>query len=345
MRLILILTILFNGALWSQLSAQQDSVPVRRFINIKRSVKEKLRTAPTLFETLRLNRGSASGQNTYYSLKSVTAKIERSIYNENVFNIGEIDNPFALDDRSEREGRKRVRKKNAEGVSVTDFIKSMTNKKDERRVPGWLILVLLGTLIFATIMVRLNYAAFEQLFRSFLLGPNSIQKRQVRQSGIGGDDVGFYILFMLSMGTFLYLLPIQLSDNYSLTSFLYLLAIMFGVGGVYVLRHTTMHFLSFILPVYEIIQGYSFLIANTNKVIAFILIPFLFLIVYGPEGQQYYITIVTAFLLGAIYSYRTICGLILAEELLILHKVHFFLYICTVEVAPVLVLLKLLSII
>jgi hypothetical protein len=67
------------------------------------------------------------------------------------------------------------------------------------------------------------------------------------------------------------------------------------------------------------------------------------LIAYAPEGFTPLLINGTLFILALFYVLRSLRGAFIANNYLLYYKFHFLLYLCTVEIAPALVLIKIIS--
>ena len=183
--------------------------------------------------------------------------------------------------------------------------------------------------------VRLTFQAFSSSSAN-----KNVQREQAGFLKI--ESLASYLLFVASMGTFLFLMVDILQPDNPFNSFGMLLLFILGVACVYALKHLQLKVLSFVLPCHQEIEAYNFIIFSTNKALGFILLPLLFLVAYVPSGAQYTAFYASIILLGLIYMYRTLKGLAAAASLILFRKFHFIVYLCAVEIAPMLILLKLL---
>ena len=148
----------------------------------------------------------------------------------------------------------------------------------------------------------------------------------------------------MNMGTFCFLIPQILTTETQFNTFTALLASIAGVSVVYTLKHIQLKVLALVLPIGQEINLYNFIISNTNKVLGYILTPILFLLLYVPSSAQETMLYFSFILLGIIYLYRSFSAIIIAGSIILFHKFHFIVYLCAIEIAPILISLKLLSI-
>ena len=63
-------------------------------------------------------------------------------------------------------------------------------------------------------------------------------------------------------------------------------------------------------------------------------------IAFAPSNLKLILIYLAFILIIGIYSFRVLRSLFLASKYISLHKFHFFMYLCTIEIAPVLILAK-----
>jgi len=321
-------------------SGQQDSIrpPVPVVDNIK--IYTLLHSLPPMPSDI-----AKSPLTSYqvYAPKIMSKRIERKYFADNVFDIGEYDNPFALQRHTSRQKSSDI-SSSKQQVPISELF--VLNDADSGTIPQWLIFFLLGVLSFMTILLSLYRRTIGNIFQAFFsLGAASNLYREQR-SYIKIESFSSYILFVLTMGAFCFLLvQILGGTEQTFNTFGALMLCVVGVGLLYLGRYVLLWLTSAILPYPNEISFYSFVISITNKIIGYLLVPILFLLAYVPEASQLYVLYTAFVLLGVIYIYRSIRGLSIASDALLFHKFHFFIYLCTIEIAPMLILLKTLSII
>lgn len=109
---------------------------------------------------------------------------------------------------------------------------------------------------------------------------------------------------------------------------------------IFVLKHILLYGVSKIFPVSKELEHYHFMIINNHIVAGLLLFPLNFILSYIS------IKFVTIFLttglvlLISIFVYRFVGGLLIGSKYIFGSFFHFLLYLCTVEIAPFIILLK-----
>jgi hypothetical protein len=122
-----------------------------------------------------------------------------------------------------------------------------------------------------------------------------------------------------------------------------LLLYIFGVLFiVYLGKYIFLAFSGWVFNVPEATSGYTFIVFLVNKVLGIVLIPFIILITFSPlEIKQVAITISAGVIL-ALFLYRYLITFGVIRSNLKVSALHFFLYLCAVELLPLVLIYKLL---
>lgn len=201
---------------------------------------------------------------------------------------------------------------------------------------------LLAMIILFALLLTLYRSFIGKIYRAFT--NDNILRLLHREQGhfVTFPFLLLYLLFFINGGIFSFLVARHFS--WVPHEFSILLYCMLGLGVIFLGKHIILKVVETIFPVSKEIRQYSFTIVIFSIILGVILIPFNILIAYAPPA------IATIALYGALlavlalYLFRGLRSLFIASKYLTLHKFHFFMYLCTVEIAPVLILLKLLLI-
>lgn len=264
---------------------------------------------------------------------------------ENVFALGSYSNPnpFALEPQVGQ-----IHSSSVESVSV-DTAQSSSPKAEllpeEPSQPGvkgksWFLFVLLLVLGYLTAVTSVYSEQISDVFRGFLNFNAASQIFREKGHLITISGMLLYLLFVISGGVLLFQITQAFEAKITGSPVYDLLLCILGVSVVYMLRHLLLWVVSGIFPFGKETSMFAFLIGNTNKALGIVLVPFLFLVAYAPESLQMPSLWFTLGLLAVVHAYRAVTGLMVAGTHLQNHKFHFFMYLCVVEIAPVLILVK-----
>lgn len=273
---------------------------------------------------------SGSGDNDLEIQDIPSSSQDSTIYDEN---IPSSENPFDVDHVP-------LRKSELRKISVlsTRTIPDITSP--EKQGAGLIIFGLsFLSLLLIAIVATVKRSIFAKIFKSFT-NDNLLKLTQREEhNGLNGGFLLLYIVYAINAATFIYLLIRDFSPSSSPNWLLVLMAVVV----IYLVRHIAMFFLGIIYPVQRESSQYSFLIAVVNILLGLLLLPFNLLIAYAPEfvsvSSIYIILGVIAFL----FIIRMIKGFLLGLINYGTNLFHFFLYLCTFEIAPALLIFRFFS--
>jgi len=209
--------------------------------------------------------------------------------------------------------------------------------------PDWLIFIIIGSLVILAWLKLFFNKFFDQIIVSmwnFQLG-----SKFLRDQGIFSRRVGLVlnINFLLIGGLFIYLVlthfninPLSLKPFYAYILYTSILTILLLIR--YIL--TTLTGYIFNQQVY--FRGYLYHILIIYKNLGIFFIPIVFCIAYIQENLRIYVIICALALIALAYLFRFIKGfqLIIKKDALIFYLI---LYLCTLEILPVLFYYKFFS--
>ena len=208
------------------------------------------------------------------------------------------------------------------------------------QIKFWLTIALLVSLTFLLTLFRhASVLAFASFFND-----NQFFHAYREQQGRGIlPFVSLYFLFPVSLGSFIFF-AVQYYSLQFLSSPLAELGACIAIAtGAILLKHGVLAAMSALYPAKQEIGRYNFLIIVFGVVTGLLLVPVNILLTFGPENLQDWLVPGTAVAIGLIYLFRFLRGVLIANKFLVFHRFHFLLYICTVEIAPVLNFVKLLA--
>lgn len=161
-------------------------------------------------------------------------------------------------------------------------------------------------------------------------------------AGLASAFSALYLLFFLNAGLFLYLISTQYQQLPAGNHYLQLLTISGGLIVLFLLKHISLIILGNIFPVWKEAVIYNFSIVVFSIFVGLILVPFNLSIAYAPSHINEWLSYLALFFIVLIYLLHITRSIFIANKFLVFHKFHFLLYICTLEIAPVLILYRLL---
>ncbi len=206
------------------------------------------------------------------------------------------------------------------------------------------IYLVIYSILLAIIMAVLNTlfrSDLKQTFRAFtnqnILSLSFRQKLDSYRSA--GIILQFFYLF--SGGLFIFLVMKHFQIEIDLPDFVVLGLVVLGLMIITFLRYSLLILVASIFPFSKEVNLYKYIISVYDYVIGVILFPLSIIIAFAPQNISEPVMWLALGLIALIYVYRSFRGLVVASKYLLFHKFHFILYLCTVEIAPIMILMKL----
>ena len=150
-----------------------------------------------------------------------------------------------------------------------------------------------------------------------------------------------YAFSLILIGIFLFLVLNYYKISFFATPMLDLMTSVGVVFAIFLTKHLVLQIISTIFPISKEMGQYSFTIIIFGIIVGLLLIPSILLIFYAPSTLTMPIIYGSFAIIGLIYLYRILRSLFIGVKYISLHKFHFFVYLCTIEIAPLLILMKL----
>jgi len=205
----------------------------------------------------------------------------------------------------------------------------------------YLFYALLGILLLLAIIKQLFPKYFSNLFR--LMFEASFRQKQRREQLMQETlpSLLMNILFVLAGGLFVALL----ADYYHWLQTSFWLITLYSItilALVYMFKYLVIQFTGWVFNAKEPASTYSFIVFLINKMIGVALVPLLLLLAFS-SGQVWDITItITAGVIVLLFLFRYIISLRIIRGALSINPMHFFIYLCAVELMPMLIIYKVL---
>ncbi|MCW3462687.1 DUF4271 domain-containing protein [Chitinophaga nivalis] len=211
-----------------------------------------------------------------------------------------------------------------------------------RRDMDWLAYLIGGVLLVLSV-IRLSYLKyFSDLFRAFL-NPTLSQRQlkdQLSQSPF--PNMLLNIFFALSLGVYLYLVLYRNQVFPQAEPWLLIPGLVALVAVVYGTKYVMLRFCGWLFGNVELADAYIFILYLINKILGVLLVPFLIVMAFCRPNIAIGALYISIFFIVLLVVYRYIRSYSLVKQYLSFSKLHFFLYLCAFEVAPVLILTKVL---
>lgn len=235
--------------------------------------------------------------------------------------------------------------------STTPFRPASFLPRDGDTLPDMaLFWILSGIFAFLTFCVAANRKVVGKAWRGFL-NDNGLTVAHREASGFVGLAPYFllYISFLLNAGMFMFLL-VRIYKREDFNNWFFLVICMVVATAIFISKHVLLNIAAWLFPVEKEVQRYNFLVVIFNCVLGLFLLPFNFLLAFStniksdlefPTDYSYFLAFWTLGLVAIFYAYRGVRSAGISSKFLADNQFHFLLYLCAVEIAPVILLIKL----
>ncbi len=284
--------------------------------------------SPTLSDSLSNTTNASTNNNEDSSEVDIDAN-DMNYLSDNPFEVSHI--PLRRSELKEQSASNRVMANNGDKRSVVH------TESSSNTFIFWLVLF---TLLLLAIVVNVQRNALSKVVKS-ITNENVLKlSRREENGGLTGHYIMLYVVFFINLGCFIYLI----AKHYSgLNGFSNWLIVFASVTGVYLIRHISMAFLGQIFNIGKDSGLYSFTIMTFNIFLGLALIPINLVVAFSPLEIGKVAMYIGIGLILILLLIRLLRGLLIGVRFVGEHIFQFFLYLCTFEIAPILILLRILG--
>jgi hypothetical protein len=223
----------------------------------------------------------------------------------------------------------------------TDPVRLSSTKK-EWTGKETLFYSMIALLLFFALIRNGFHRYVEDLLKSYFR--TTMKQRQLKEQLIQSPlpSLLLNVFFVLSIGMFiaLALQHFQLGTDIPFWN-LYLYCII-GLVCVYAVKYLTLKLLGWVFQVSEATEGYIFIVFTTNKVLGMFLIPFLVVLAFSYGVVNQTALTLSIVVVAGILVYRFFLSYVSLKDKVRVGFVHFLIYLLAFEIAPLLLINKLL---
>src|SRR5688572_3532328 len=224
---------------------------------------------------------------------------------------------------------------NAKAVSLRSDRKEFKGKE--------LLFYVITALVIIFALFKLAFAKyFSDLFRVFFR--TTLKQRQIKEQLMQTPlpSLMFNGFFVASAGLYANLLLHYFNFTPVNNFWLLYLYCCLGLSIIYLVKFVGLIICGWLFNMKKAADSYIFIVFIINKVIGISLLPFLALLGFT-DGVMYSVALVLSWCcVGGLLLYRFILGFAAIRNEVRFNLFHFFLYLCAFEIAPLLLIYKLL---
>jgi Domain of unknown function (DUF4271) len=181
---------------------------------------------------------------------------------------------------------------------------------------------------------------FTNLFRVFF--NTSLRQNQITDQLLQAKLPSFLfnIFFVISAGIYAYLLLLHYRLFNTDNRWIAILSSITLMALVYFIKYCTLKFTGWITGLNEVVNIYVFVIFLINKIIGVFLVPFIVILAFSDTLIIKIATLVSLMSIGIFLLLRFFRSYGLIQNQLKISKFHFFLYIISLEILPLMLIYK-----
>ena len=205
---------------------------------------------------------------------------------------------------------------------------------------NFLFWVILFMMLAITVLVTLSKDFVSKIFQAFF---NDNILRQLYREFASVNALVYlilYLMFMINVGILVFLISSHYKYLYHNSQFTTLFLCILASVLVFLIKHLLITLVGSVFPIRKESNLYQFTIVIFGIVLGILLVPANLTIAYIHPDSTIISIYGTSILILIVYFFRYIRSLFIAGSNVILHKFHFLVYLCTVEIAPFIILLK-----
>jgi len=187
---------------------------------------------------------------------------------------------------------------------------------------------------------------FEKYFNNLmtLFFRVSLRQQQIREQVLQTPlpSLMLNILFVLSAGLYACFLLHYSKFGAGIRFWLLYMDCMALLAAIYLVKFLVLKFIGWVFSISRATDTYIFVVFLVNKMMGMMLLPFLIVIIFsGQQWREVFITISLA-MIFVLWAYRILASFRPVRNEIKLTPFYFFLYLCAFEIAPLLLIYKVL---
>jgi hypothetical protein len=208
----------------------------------------------------------------------------------------------------------------------------------------WVVVVIIGLLIYTALLNIFLSKDIRNVIQSFYT-KNALSQVD-KEGGLVNSwaFIGLFLLFCLTASLVLYQYTVYENVDYGIDGFQFFMLLSLIIGVLFALKFIVLKFIGFVFAVNSLVSEYIAILNLTYFNIAFVL---LFVALCFSLLANRFIPVLLIFTVGSIaiiFAVQYLRNSINVISNFRFHKFYLFIYLCALEICPVLILIKALNI-
>jgi hypothetical protein len=206
----------------------------------------------------------------------------------------------------------------------------------------WVIIIIAGLLLYTALLNITMGADVKSIFKSFY-SKRTIQADKEERGINAWTFIGLFLLFTLTFGLFLYQLAAYNGVYYSISGIQLFFALSIIILSLFSFKFILLKIIGFLFDIDRIVSEYVTTLYLTYFNIAFVFLPVILCFSLLAAAFIPYLLVTALVLIVIIFVWiylRSSVGIISNFRF---HKFYLFIYLCALEICPILILIKVLN--
>ncbi|GGH20754.1 hypothetical protein GCM10007352_32990 [Mucilaginibacter phyllosphaerae] len=209
----------------------------------------------------------------------------------------------------------------------------------------WVIAIIIALMLFASGLNIFSSKDMSNVFQSFY------NRKTVSQAGKEDSPINFwtfaglFLLFGFTCGLFLYLLTTgYYKVYYTIAGFQLFITLSFVIITLFASKFLVLKFLGFVFDINKLVSEYISALSLTYFNITFVFLPIA--LCFSLIADQFipFLLAITLLLVVVIFIWQYLRSSVSIISNFRFHKFYLFIYLCALEICPILILIKALNI-
>ena len=208
----------------------------------------------------------------------------------------------------------------------------------------WVIVMIIGLLLYTGILNRAMSKDFASVWQSFY--NKRMLSQASREDGLinSWTFIGLFLLFGLTFGLFLYQLAQYNHVYYSVSGVRLFVSLSLIILILFAIKFLVVKFLGFVFNINKLVSEYLSVLYLTYFNIAFVFLPVTVCFCLLTNQLIPYILGIALVLIVIIFIWQYLRSSVNIISNIVFHKFYLFVYLCALEICPILILIKALNI-
>jgi hypothetical protein len=206
----------------------------------------------------------------------------------------------------------------------------------------WIIAIIIGLLVYTALLNLTLGTEIKSIFQSFYSKRASMMDKEDRGINLWAF-IGLFLLFGLTFGLFLYQLASYNSVYYSISGMRLFIALSLIIISLFAFKFLLLKILGFLFDIDRIVGEYITTLYLTYFNIAFVFLPVAVCFSLIAAQLIPYLLAVALILIVVIFIWIYLRSSVNIISNIRFHKFYLFVYLCALEICPILILIKVLN--